>query len=286
VRGVNKDTARVLSSSAITGLSAWFRLYVGFLLLGKVPDKALCFAFSFVAYAVYTLDRALKSREDEMNRPEERNANTKAVLFIVFTFLFAAVLILISNKQSPFVVLIPVVMGFLYSKGVRIGSFSIKFKQGWGIKNLIVAFTWGFTIMAFLYNFTENYLQRLLIFIFFFLKSIIYTLICDCRDIKGDSSAGLITLPIYFGETRMRVILQILHSSFHLILVAFILLDLIKFETIILLYSWIAGVIYIPLYANNKKTIFRGLIVHGEWMYLLAFRQLAIQLSQNISQSI
>lgn len=241
----------------------------------------LCLAFSFVVYSVYTLDRALKSKEDEVNRPQERYADKKLVLFIVSAFLFTALLILAVKKVSPVLALLPFAIGFLYTKGLKVGSYSIKFKKGLGIKNCIVAFTWAFTIAAFIHSFTENYLQSFLIFIFFFSKSFINTVLFDFKDIKGDSLAGLATIPVYFGEEKARIILQVLNSSIHLCIATFVLSSLVKFDIIILLYSWVAGLIYIALYANRKQTIFRSVIVHGEWVHMLALRNLALQLSRN-----
>ncbi len=265
-------TLRVLSSSAINGISGWFRLHIAFLLTGNTSDLVLCFAFSFVVYSVYTLDRALKSKEDEVNRPDEKNASKNIIFFIISAFLFTTFLILVSKKVSPLAVLFPFVIGFLYTKGVKIGRISIKFKQGLGVKNFVVAFTWAFTIMVFVYNFTNSYLQGFLIFTFFFFKSFINTVLFDCKDVAGDSVAGLVTIPVYFGDQRTKIILQLLNSSFYLTFAASIFSGLIKFDTIILLYSWAASLIYIPLYANRKNTIFRSIIVHGEWAYILAFR--------------
>lgn len=165
-------TLNVLKSSVINGISGWFRLYLAFFLTGKVPDLLLCFAFFFVVYSVYTLDRTLKSKEDEVNRPEEKNADKIIVFFIISVLLFITALILELKKISPFAALFPFVIGFLYTKRIKIGSISIRFKQGLGIKNFIVAFTWAFTIVAFMYNFTENYLQIFWLFIFFFFQEL------------------------------------------------------------------------------------------------------------------
>ncbi len=268
-------TLNVLKSSIINGISGWFRLYIAFFLTGKASDLLLCFAFSFVVYSVYTLDRTLKSKEDEVNRPEEKNPDKNVVFTIISVLLFIAVLILVQKKITPIAALLPFVIGFLYTKGIKIGSISIRFKQGLGIKNFMVAFTWAFTIIAFMYDFTD-YLRIVLLFIFFFFKSFINTVLFDCKDIEGDSAARLTTIPVYFGEQRTRIILQFLNSLFHLVFVASVLSGLVKFDIIILLYSWIAGFIYIPLFANRTKTIFRSVVVHGEWTYILVFRYLAI----------
>jgi 4-hydroxybenzoate polyprenyltransferase len=270
---------KVLSSSATNGVSGWFRLYIAFIITGKIPDVTLCFAFSFVVYSVYTLDRAWKSKEDEVNRPEEKNADRNVVLFIVSIFLLTALLMLSIKKVSSLTALIPFVIGVLYTKGIKIGGISIKFKQGLGIKNFVVAITWAFTILAFIFGFIDNYLQGFLIFSYFFIKSFINTVLFDCKDVEGDSQAGLKTIPVYFGEKRTRTLLQLLNSSFHLILVGSVLSNLVKFDTIILYYSWVGGLVYIYLYANRKKAILRSLVVHGEWTHMLAFKNLVIQLS-------
>jgi 4-hydroxybenzoate polyprenyltransferase len=270
-------TLKVLKSSVINGISGWFRLCIAFLLTGKAWDLVLCFAFSFIVYSVYTLDRTLKSKEDEVNRPEEKNANKNSIFFIISVLLFIIFLVLVIKKVSPLVALFPFLIGFLYTKGIKIGSISIRLKQGRGIKNFLVAFTWAFTIVGFIYDFTGNHLQIFWFFVFFFFKSFINTVLFDCKDMAGDLAAGLTTIPVYFGEQRTGIILQFLNSSFHLIFVASVISGLVKFDTIVLFFSWVAGSIYIPLYANSKKTIFRSIIVHGEWTYIVLFRYLVIQ---------
>jgi 4-hydroxybenzoate polyprenyltransferase len=278
-------TFRLLSTSILIAVSGGFRVYVAFLLLGVKPEIITCFAMVLITYATYTMDRAVKTKEDEINRMEEGSARRGYVLLVVCTSLLAAILILLKQGIFLAVAFFPFVIGFLYSKGIKIGKVSFRLKQGFGVKNIAAAFTWAFTICAFIYPWAEDYLQLILIFAFFFLKSFINTVICDCRDIRGDSLAGLTTLPVYFGETKTRMILQLFHSSFHLSVITLLLLDLVKFETIILLYSWMAGLIYIPLYANSKKTSFRGVVVHGEWVHMSVFRNLAIRLSSSASHS-
>ncbi|MFH1773433.1 MAG: UbiA family prenyltransferase, partial [Methanobacteriota archaeon] len=272
-------------TSVMIAVSGGFRVYVAFLLLGVKPEVTICLAMILITYATYTLDRAVKTKEDEINRRGEESAKRSLALLVVGASLLVAILILIKQGISPLIAFFPFMIGFAYSKGIKIGKISLKLKRSLGIKNIVVAFTWASTICALIYSWAGSYLQLLLIFAFFFLKSFINTVICDCRDVKGDSLAGLTTLPVYFGEARTKMILQLLHSSFHLSVIALILLKLIEFETIILLYSWMAGMIYIPLYANSKKTIFRSAVVHGEWVHMLMFRSIAIQLSRSASHS-
>jgi 4-hydroxybenzoate polyprenyltransferase len=278
-------TLRLLNASVVVAISGAFRVYVAFLLLGVEPVLPISFAILLVTYSTYTLDRAIKTEEDEVNRREEKNARRGFVFLIACTSLLAAITILIEQGVFPAIAFYPLVVGFAYSKGIKIGRSSIRLKNGYGIKNIAVAFTWASTVSTLIYPWSESYPQLLLIFSFFFLKSFVNTVICDCRDVKGDSLAGLASIPVCFGEEKTKTFLQLLHSSFHLSVTLLILLDMVKFETIILLYSWGIGLVYIHLYANNRKTLFRSTMVHGEWVHMLIFRDLVIRLSRSASHS-
>ncbi|MCZ7355338.1 MAG: UbiA family prenyltransferase [Candidatus Methanoperedens sp.] len=271
-----KETINLLNASSIVSISGGLRFYVAFLLAGKKPEISLCIAAILMVYATYTFDRAVKRKEDEINRIDEENANKNLALFIVFVSSSAAILILAENGISPILVFFPFTMGLMYSKGINIGSFSLNLKRRLGIKNCFVAFTWSFTIIALVRPHGSP--QLILIFVFFFSKSFINTIIFDFKDVTGDSYAGLTTFPLHFGEASTRLMLQIIHSSLHLALIALSLLNLAEFELFILFYGWIVGIIYIFLYATSKKTISRSLVIHGEWAHMLLFRSFVDQL--------
>lgn len=279
-----KETINLLNASSIVSISGGLRFYVAFLLAGKKPEIAVCIAAALMVYATYTFDRAVKRKEDTINRKDEENANKNLALFIVFASSLAAFLILSQNRISPIIVFFPFTMGFIYSKGINIGRFSLDMKRGLGIKNCFVAFTWSFTIIALVHP--AGNLQQILIFIFFFFKSFINTIIFDCKDVVGDSYAGLTTFPVYFGEARTRSLLQIIHSLSHLSFISISLLNLADIELFIIFYSWIGGIFYIFLYANSKRIVFRSLVVHGEWAHMLLFRTFIHKTFQNFFHSI
>ncbi|NJD52364.1 MAG: prenyltransferase [Candidatus Methanoperedens sp.] len=268
-------TINLLYASLVVAISGGLRLYVASLLSGKDMGISISLVMVLIVYSTYTLDRTINCMEDKVNRTQESNANKFIPYFLLCMCLLFAILILIQNRIFPLIALFPIIMGFMYTKGVKIGNYSIKLKQGKGIKNFFVAFTWALTIILLIYP-AEN-LSLFLIFILFFIKSFINTVIFDFKDIKGDSQAGLKTIPVYFGELKAKLLLHLINSSFHISLIVLAVFDLIKFEMFILLYSWIGGTIYISLYANPKKTIFRSIVVHGEWAHMLIFRSLAIQ---------
>jgi len=158
-------TLRLISASSIVAVSGGFRLYVAFLLAGKEPSITLPIAAILIVYATYTLDRAVETKEDEINRQEEQNASKKLAIFLVSIFFLIAILILMKNKIFPLIAFFPLTMGFLYSKGITIGKISLRLKGCMGAKNFVVAFAWAATTSAFIYP--AEKLQLLLIFIFF-----------------------------------------------------------------------------------------------------------------------
>lgn len=267
-------TINLLTASLVVAISGGLRVYVAFLLSGKNVNISIPLVMILIVYSTYTLDRTINCAEDEINRTEESNANKFFPYFLLCMCLLCAILILVQNRIFPLIALFPIIMGFMYTKGFKIGDYSIKLKKGRGIKNFFVAFTWALTIIFLIYP-ADN-LSLFLIFMLFFIKSFINTVIFDFKDIKGDSQAGLKTIPVYFGELKAKLLLHLIQSSFHIVLIVLAIFSLIKFELFILFYSWIGGTIYISLYANSKKTMFRGIVVHGEWAHMLIFRSLVI----------
>ena len=278
-----KATLRLLSSSLIVAVSGGFKLYVAFLLVGVEPDKSSCLAFSLLVYSVYTLDRTLKCEEDIANHKRENVKRSPALLLICITLLTSA--LIIKDKPSPVVVALPITIGYMYTKGLTIGKRSLRLKQGLGIKNFIVAFTWAATLAIFLHPWAEI-LPLLLVSTFFFLKSFVNTVIYDYRDTKGDASTGLETLPIYLGEKKTTVILDVLHSIMHLGLIGIVFAGIIKFEPVIIVFSVVYGFTYIWLYANSRSVSFRDVLVDGEWTIAVLLRSLTIQLLRSASHSI
>lgn len=279
-------TLRLLSSSLVVAVSGGFKLYVAFLLLGTQPNLSLCFAFSLLVYSIYTLDRVLKSKEDAVNRAKIENAKKLPVVLLVCIAVSASALILIKEKISLLVVLFPLITGFMYSRGLKIGSISLKLKRGLGVKNFVTAFTWAATLAAFIYPWAESFSLLMLISLFFFLKSFINTVIYDYKDMKGDAMAGLVTLPIYFGEVKTRVLLQALHVILHLSIATLVLLNFISFEPVVLIYSATVGFVYVLLYTTSRDSSVRDVAVDGEWIFAVLLRNLAVQLSRSGFHSI
>lgn len=273
-------TITLLSTSLLVAIAGGFKLYAAFILLGLEPSIIICLASSLVIYAVYTLDRTLKSKEDEINREEFNSSNKRYAFLAICISLFLSIVIF-TVKLSFLPILFPLIVGFTYSRGVRIRRDVLKLKSNRGIKNLVVAFTWATNITIILQYLNTDIFSLLFIWLFFFLKSFINTVLYDFRDVKGDASAGLLTLPIFLGNKNTRTLLYLLHIFAHLQIAMAILPGKIKFDPVILPYSAIIGLFYIGFYSTTKERSgrIRDILVDGEWIIAVLLRDLTQDLS-------
>lgn len=264
-----------MRSSLIVSISGGFKLYIALLLLGIEPNISFCLAFSLLIYSVYTLDRALKCEED-LENGNLAEINRIPIFLIIISFLVSSAFI-IRKIIPPYFVLFPFIIGFLYTKGIMIGNCQLRLKKGLGVKNSITSLTWGGTMAIFLFPFASLF-QIIFVATFFFFKSFINTVIYDFRDIKGDSAVGMVTLPIYFGESKTQSLLYAMHILVYLGLFFVILNGIILFEPEIIIYSLAIGFFYIHFYSNSKVLLLRDTIVDGEWIMAFAIRSISIQL--------
>lgn len=269
---LHTPTIRLLSASILVALSGVFRIYIASLFLGIAPDILVYLAGFLVIYATYTLDRALGSEEDSINRKELASSRKEIALvlclifFIIGSFIFSRYGLLLTA-------FLPLIIGYIYTKGIHIGCISLKLKGNFGVKNLTVALTWGTSIAGVVYHWAGIQMALLYVFPFFAVKSFINTVIYDFRDVKGDSAAGLKTLPISFGEKKTRLLLQTMHIVLHLWIAVAMLLNFIRVEAAMLLTLLITGIIYTSFYTrpipeNEPKMgkIARDVFVDGEFI--------------------
>ena len=146
---------------------------------------------------------------------------------------------------------IPFVTGFLYSKGIKIGKFSLKLKGGLGVKNFVVGLTWGAFISGLAGSTCGSMIPIVLVFTFFGVKLFVNSAIYDFKDIKGDTLAGIKTLPVSLGARNTRNFLLGMHLLSHLILGIALINGILAFEPLIILYSFICGLICIQNYTKS-----------------------------------
>jgi 4-hydroxybenzoate polyprenyltransferase len=178
-------TVKLLSASIVVAVSGVFRIYIAFLLLGVKPEILICIAGGLVVYTVYTLDRTLESREDAVNRSEFTDAR-RDVALVVSLFVFAVGAYLLFAENLYAIAFLPLVTGYLYGKGVKVGGVRLKLKGGFGVKNLVVAFTWGAFITGIVAGVKPAGFHYCFVFLFFTCKLFINSVIYDFKDARGD----------------------------------------------------------------------------------------------------
>jgi 4-hydroxybenzoate polyprenyltransferase and related prenyltransferases len=297
-------TVNLLKSSVLVSFSGALRIHIAFLLLHIQSVFLNCLAGGLIIYAVYTLDRALDSEEDLANRPELKGASKKTALIISLICFLAGAAILTVNGLIFFAFL-PLVTGYLYSKGAKIGKFNLKLKDviqiictskhcgakigkfnlklkgGLGMKNIVVGTTWGAFIAGIAGIYAADLLAPAIVFLYFGLKLFVNSAIYDFKDIKGDTLAGIKTLPVVLGQKKAKIMLFSLHILSHIILLLSIITGTLAFEPIILGYSFIIGLLYIksfaePVDVETKNRLVRRLfMIDGESTTIVGLRTIA-----------
>jgi 4-hydroxybenzoate polyprenyltransferase len=251
----NSATSKLLQSSLGISISGTFRIYLASLLLGSSVSSLLCLAGGLVIYSVYTLDRALGCKEDLVNR-SELNGSCKniGVIVSVVTFLIGSFIFL--QNDILWLAFFPFVTGYLYSKGLRLHGFNLRLKAGLGVKNLVVGLTWGI-FLALVSLSDSRYLSSLVaLFLLYGTKTFINSIIDDFKDIKGDTLAGIKTIPLSLGEQKTRNILLTLHIAAHLVLFIMCINGIILNPAIVV-YSFLCGLVCILRYTNEQNYINR-----------------------------
>lgn len=274
------STSELLKSSILVAFSGALRIHLAFLLLHIQSSILTCVAGGLIIYTVYTLDRAMDSEEDSVNRTE-LNGSNKKVGFVVSLLAFMIGTYILAKEGILALAFIPFVTGYLYSKGIKIGKFALKLKGGLGIKNIVVGLTWGIFIAGLAGSGCGNLVPVVMVFIFFGVKLFINSAIYDFKDIKGDTLAGIKTLPVSLGSRKTRNLLTTMHLFSHLVIGIAVIHGALAFEPLIILYSFVCGLICIQKFTNNGSEEFplqnleRTVLVDGESTSILGLRMLA-----------
>jgi 4-hydroxybenzoate polyprenyltransferase len=269
---------RLLNSSSVVAISGGLRLHVAFLLAGlaiRIPEYL---AFALIVYATYTLDRALDCKEDAINRSELTGADGRiGIAACIAAFLVgAAILVNDGIYLAPF---FPLAIGYLYTRGIRIGSHTLKLKAGAGIKNVVIGITWGGTIALIVSQWAGSLAVVGIIFFFFGSKIFVTSCVNDFKDVKGDIAAGIRTLPACLGENLTKIVLILVLFALYGVMVYALLGNIIRDEWIILVFGLVITVGFLLVYSSafeSKSSIFyrkmREFVISWESVVSLGIR--------------
>jgi 4-hydroxybenzoate polyprenyltransferase len=251
---------RLLNSSTVVAISGGLRLHVAFLLTGiamRIPEYL---AFALIVYATYTLDRTLDCKEDTLNRGDLAGADKwSGLAACIAAFLIgSAILVHDGIWIAP---VFPFIVGYIYTRGIRVGPVNLRFKAGAGVKNLVIGITWGGTIALIVSQWCSSMVTVGVIFLFFGLKVFITSCVNDFKDIRGDLAAGIRTLPASLGEHLTKTVLIGILIGSYIVMVYALLNDFVQNECVLLAFGFLITfvflIIYTPAFENRSSLVYR-----------------------------
>ncbi len=260
-------------------------VYVVGLLLNLPANPTPAAILFLVTFAIYNFNRHTDKREDEINHPRRvafiKKYGKILVILSVFAYLLAIWLSLYGGAGAQLLVMVPLVTLVLYSLRwfPKNGDISERLKEIFVIKNLVVSAAWGGTVtfLPVLYFEAPISTATLCVFIFFFLRFFINTVVFDLRDIAGDLKEKINTIPVVLGYKRTRNIFQVLNAFIGLSFVLAVLLSILPLIAVLLLFSTLYSFIYLTYLKSEKNIHFVcDVIVDGEYFVLAAFYYLMV----------
>ena len=270
INNYNKLINFFISTSIFIAWASTFELYFSYKLYDIAPNPELLLSFSFATYSVYGLNKLTDVDEDAINNPERATTINKIVnifkFSLAFTFIFSLILGFSVNILTLPLLLFPIFMGIVYS--VRLSHHLPRLKDITGVKNLIIALSWGLSL-ALLPVIGSPIVQLILIcitFYFFFIKSFINSVLFDVRDVEGDINSGVKTIPVLLNINKTRNVLLILNSTLLPLYVFFYSLFYKYFFVVVLIIFY--GYWYILYFCRDGQKIGRSLdiCVDGEFI--------------------
>ena len=266
---LSKTVEFLASYSVFVSMESMLILFTASILIDKEFAPALFISAFLLTFVIYNLDRLSGSREDEINNPSQlKHYRGKEKLWLAILGLLLILCFLLLITVNVFLILVfiaTLVVSMLYGRGF---SFIPRLKTIPIVKNLIIASTWSFipTVISYYYV-TDNYLL-LFVFSFIFIKAMINPTLFDLRDVEGDRTAGVKTLPVLLGvNATYHLLLALDGLVFPWIVVAW-LLGYFHPYVLALTFSAIYGVGYTVYLHKKKMRILFDLLVDGEWIPL------------------
>lgn len=230
----------------MVAVSGSLRLHIAFLFAGLPPIISIYSAAGLIIYATYTIDRSMGSREDAVNRAELSGSNRMiGVGIALLLFFIGAVLLAMEGIiAAPFV---PFLIGGLYSHGICVCGHRFSLKGGIGMKNLVIGLTWGGT-MAFIVGALAGTIPAVAILMFYGTKLFYNSVLYDMKDIRGDTVAGIMTIPARYGIRNAKKLILFPFFGLHCIMAILLFSGILHQEWLILAYSLLSGLAVIIVY--------------------------------------
>ena len=223
----------------------------------------------FIVFAVtmfvYSFNRLADRAEDAQNLPGRtsfvQRYGPAMLAFGGLLYLVAIVIAVVENVPGAPAMVLPLLVAVLYSL--------VGVKRVLVVKNLVVGLAWGCLPLGVgVYYGVLWTVDILFLFVFVTVMITIAAAIFDIKDIEGDRTQGIRTLPIVLGVRRTRqfaVGATVLVSA----VLAGLLLSGVLSATYALLFLFLAYVLgYSRVARPDRTALFYGFVVDGEHVFL------------------
>ncbi len=264
----------LLKSTLSTAIFGSLRAYYPFLLFGAVISWNVFLATFLVIFAVYCMNNLTDKEEDEVNSPEKAsfvNSNEKTLTFAVgSSYIIAIILGFLDSFYTVLILLVPLFAGVIYS--IKVSSKLPRLKDIFAVKNIIIAISWAVatTLIPAIHAPNISWVFITAILYFFFVKSFVNSVVCDIRDIKGDTANGITTIPVKIGKEKTKNILSALTFSIMPVISILLFCGLSLGYFMTMAFSMVNSYWHVNYVSNTEEVSkYMSLLVHGEWIFVL-----------------
>lgn len=207
--GETIGTALVESSVYLTAI-AMTEVAIIMVLLG-IPANPAPVLVALVTFAVYTSDHLA---DDPMKSPRAAFVSQHSGLFNVmaaFAYGFAVAIAAFGGPLVLFITLLPGAFWIIYASGEvpLLGIKIRRLKRTLLLNTAMVALAWALSLTMIPVAFANRSISTgvAAVFGYFFLRSLVDTIIPNIRDLEADRKAGVSTIPVQIGIQRTRYVL-------------------------------------------------------------------------------
>lgn len=250
---------------------AWFAIFIM-----KLP---LDFGLLFIPFAggmlIYNLNRQTDTKEDTINVPERiKFVHAYGKYFIgagLVMYLIALYFALLKGISVLLVAILPVVIASFYS--IK------RLKKLFFLKNAIVGVSWGITpLLVGFYNQMFG-MEFVIISAFFAISFFVNTIIFDIKDVVGDISTKIETIPVKLGIEKTKIVCYVSNFVTVITLLISVAIGILPLISLVLLLFACYIFFYIKEAQKKKGSFFYGVLVDGEFIFLF-FITLALTILQ------
>ncbi len=274
-------------SNIYISLGAASFTYVFFKVIGIPVNNIIVIPF-VIMFAIYTFNRKTDKKEDELSDEKKAAFNNKYNKYIltiaIVSYTIVTLVSFLKGVVYGIAILTPFIIGILYSGCcIPINSKKKRLKDIFFLKNFVVAITWAYTTVILPSIFLNIALTQEIYFLSYivFLRILIGTIFFDIKDVKGDKSECIKTIPVVYGVNFTNKLILFLNATFTYTVISFYKFNL---QAPLLLYvglfTSLYGFFYIYLQRTNFIEINKlsNVIVDGEYIATGVITHLATSL--------